>query len=96
MASPDLVQEQRTALCLLELASMSCCAPVNEPFHSRTAWLNRFSGIAAQLMATKAGGTRRMAMDETRETSLPTPLSPVRSTVASVRRHGAPDRARRA
>ena len=61
-------------------------APVNAPFSCPNSSLSsKFSDSAAQLIATKGPSTRRLhACTARAATSLPVPLSPSSSTVASV------------
>ncbi len=68
------------------LPGLRAVAPVNAPFSwPKSSVSSRFSGIAAQLMATNGPSARGLSTWSARaKSSLPVPLSPSRSTVASV------------
>ena len=68
------------------LPGLRAAAPVNAPFSwPKSSVSSRFSGIAAQLIATNGPSARGLSTCSARaNSSLPVPLSPSRSTVASV------------
>ena len=68
------------------LPGLRAAAPVNAPFSwPKSSVSSRFSGIAAQLMATNGPSARGLSACSARaNSSLPVPLSPSSSTVVSV------------
>jgi len=82
----DFIEEDRAPAASSNRPSRRCNAPVKEPF----SWPNnseaiKSRGIAAQLTQTKAREERRDADgSRAQPSSLPVPVSPVISTVASV------------